>query len=343
MSPAEYLRELAFPFRSSATAIALLVFALLLGLASVAGLFGIWLYIATIPAYARYLTMIAEARARGREAMPPGIEYFTLVGNLWTFFPAVTAVGMGFVVVYSSGLVGTQPAFLLALGFATVWPAMVGVLVITHSMGESLNPVAIARFIAACGSDYWYAPMTLVLIILVSAFAAGWLWWLPLPIDSFLAASLFAVTGAIMRKGRLVDDVDVPDALEPDADEVTARLLRERTGVLNHAYGFASRGNREGGLGHVVAWLHRDPDPDDAWPWFFEQMLRWEDTMPALQFAQRYLGRLLDHGEQVRAVKLLMRCRLVDARFRPLPADLPRAIEAAKACRNEDLAAALGR
>ena len=50
------------------------------------GLLGIWLAIATIPAFLRYLTMIAEARAQGRDAAPPGIEYFSLVGNVWTLF-----------------------------------------------------------------------------------------------------------------------------------------------------------------------------------------------------------------------------------------------------------------
>ena len=74
-----------------------------------------------------------------------------------------------------------------------------------------------------------------------------------------------------------------------------------------------------------------------------QQMLRWEDSYPALLLAQQYLGRLLDNGDKVAAVKLMLRCRLVDETFRPLRADLEKAIEAAKACDNPDLAEALSR
>ena len=48
-----------------------------------------WLMVVTIPAFLRYLTLIAEARAEGRDAAPPGIEYFTPVGNAWTLFPVI--------------------------------------------------------------------------------------------------------------------------------------------------------------------------------------------------------------------------------------------------------------
>jgi hypothetical protein len=60
-------------------------------------------------------------------------------------------------------------------------------------------------------------------------------------------------------------------------------------------------------------------------------------------FAQQYLGRLLEAGDQVAAVKLMLRCRLVDEAFRPLSADLPRAIAAAEARNNRELAEALSR
>ena len=72
-------------------------------------------------------------------------------------------------------------------------------------------------------------------------------------------------------------------------------------------------------------------------------MLRWEDPYPGLLLAQQYLGRLLEAGDQVGAVKLMLRCRLMDETFRPLGADLPKAIAAAEACGNAELAVALSR
>ena len=141
----------------------------------------------------------------------------------------------------------------------------------------------------------------------------------------------------------LHEEVEIYEPVEKPQAEVDEALLKERTNVLTHAYGFISRDNRAGGFKHIESWLQRDPDPEGAWYWFFDQMLRWEDTYPALLLAQQYLGRLLEHGDKVGAVKLMMRCRLVNEEFRPLTPDLPAAIAAAEACHNDALVQALNR
>jgi hypothetical protein len=50
---------------------------------------------------------------------------------------------------------------------------------------------------------------------------------------------------------------------------------------------------------------------------------------------------LNDYGNQLAAVKLMLRCRLVDDGFRPLLADLQDASETALVCDNEKPAASL--
>ena len=70
-------------------------------------------------------------------------------------------------------------------------------------------------------------------------------------------------------------------------------------------------------------------------------MLTWDNTLPALFFAQHNVRDHLQHGEQVPAVKLIMRCRLIDSQFRPFPEDLEAAILAAEASDNPALAADL--
>jgi heme/copper-type cytochrome/quinol oxidase subunit 2 len=341
MSLRDYLRELAFPVSSTTTLIALVTFAVLIQLAGMAGMLGIWLAVIVIPAFFRYLTIVAEARARGREAATPGIEYFTFGGNLWTLFPVVPALVVAFLIAKTGATFGDLPAMLVALGFAALLPALVGVLVITHSPLESIDPRALDHFIRGCGVSYWYAPLTLALVVIVPSLLGILPGWLQLALEIYLATAFFAVVGAVTRGSGLVDAIEIPDAAEPDAEKVLAGLQSNRIKVVNHAYGFASRGNRDGGLEHIYDWLGEDPDPDAAWPWFFEQMLRWDDTYPALLLAQQYLGRLLEHNDKVGAVKLMMRCRLVDEGFRPLSADLPAAISAAEACRNDELLAAL--
>jgi len=343
VTPREFLEELTYPLSSRSTLIALITFLLLISLAAAAGMLGIWLGVITIPAFLRYLTMITAARAQGRDASPPGIEYFSFVGNLWTLFPVIPVFLVANLVSATGNAAGAAAATVLAAGFAMVFPALVAVLVITHSPLQSIDPRALYRFIRRCGKSYWYAPATAMLIVLLPTMLS----FLPDTvlklIEVYFVVVLFAVTGAVTRGSTLFTEVELPEAAEVDEEKLRRGLARKRAQVADHAYGFVSRGNLDGGLEHIYRWLARDPEPDAAWPWYFEQMLRWEDPYPGLRLAQQYLGRLLEAGDQVGAVKLMLRCRLIDATFRPLSADRPQAIAAAKACSNPELAAALSR
>jgi putative membrane protein insertion efficiency factor len=134
----------------------------------------------------------------------------------------------------------------------------------------------------------------------------------------------------------------VPGESDRAQDTITAEdLVKTRERILNHAYGFISRDNRDGGLQHIFNGIQDDPEPLDAWAWYFEQMMLWEDRREALFFAQHYIHDHLQHGEQQPAVKLIMRCRRVDERFRPRPEDMAAAIAACNACGNATLAAML--
>ena len=343
MSPRDFFRELAYPASSSSTLIALATFVILILLAMKAGMLGIWLVIVVVPAFLRYLTLISEARARDSDASPPGAEYFTLVGNAWTLFPVIPVVLFGWLTVETAQRLGPAAALGPALLGAAVLPAVIGVLVITHSPLQSIDPRAIARFVRGCGLGYGYAPLAAVLVVALPMMLGFLPAWATSLLEVYLLAAFFAVVGAVTRSAGLIDEVDLPDEAAPDPDELYAADVADRKRVLNHAYGLASRGNREGGLEHIYTALRDDPDPDDAWRWYFEQMLKWEDNYPGLLLAQQYLGRLLALGDDVSAVKLMLRCRLIDPTFRPLSGDLPRAIAAAQACSNPELAAVLSR
>ncbi len=343
MTPHEFLDELAYPGSSGSTLIAIITFVVLIWLVGAAGMFGIWLAVAVVPAFLRYLTMVAEARAQGREAEPPGIEYFTLVGNAWTLFPVIPAFIMASLVGAARETWGGVPAMILAVIVSLPFPALVAVLVITHSPLQSVDPRALYRFIRRCNTSYWYAPAAAILVVVVPTLMASLPQLVLNFVEVYLLVAFFAVTGAVTRGTNLFTEVELPEAAGVDEEKLRRGLARERNRVLDHAYGFVSRGNRDGGMAHIHDWLTRDPEPDDAWPWFVEQMLRWDNPYAGLLLAQRYVGRLLEAGDQVGAVKLMLRCRLIDETFRPLGADLARAIAAAEACGNTELVEALSR
>ena len=79
----------------------------------------------------------------------------------------------------------------------------------------------------------------------------------------------------------------------------------------------------------------------DYWAWFFDNMLRWENPEAGLAFAQHYVHELLRYGENVKAVKVMLRCRLINPAFRPLAEDIELAIHAAEHCQNDELASSL--
>jgi hypothetical protein len=60
-----------------------------------------------------------------------------------------------------------------------------------------------------------------------------------------------------------------------------------------------------------------------------------------LFFAQHYIHDMLTHGERIPALKVIMRCRLIDEQFKPLPEDMPAAVQAAENSGNIELAAVL--
>lgn len=340
MSIADFTAALVYPLRSTAAFLAMVSFYLLLQLAIAAGIFGLWLAIVIVPALFRYLVLLAEARADGREAEPPGIEYFSLAGNLWTLFPVLPLVA--FIVLYLAAAdMGAPAAILVAALMAALFPAMMGVLVITHSPTQALNPVAWFRLTSRLGLAYLYAPVMLVVLAGLLILLQRTPHWMQSFVELYLAFAFYSVVGALLETDDLIDDVDIPVDDTTGAELEQARLDDRRVAVLNHAYGFVSRGNRDGGLSHVFAWLERDPQPAAAWPWFFEQMLHWEDTDAALVLAQAWIGELLRSGLNVQAVKVMLRARLINERFRPRAADLPRAIDAAEESGNDELARVL--
>ncbi|HNP35164.1 MAG TPA: hypothetical protein PKK10_04875 [Woeseiaceae bacterium] len=340
MNPRQLLREILYPARSLACVFAMLGFFALLLLAAYARLLGIWLAAIVVPALFRYLIIVAEQRANDREVEPPGIEFFSLGGNLWTLFPAIPLLVL-VALIQGAAAWGIASQILLGLGFLAVFPAMMAVLVITHSPAQSLNPVAIYHLIREVGGSYLYAPLLIVVLAFVPDQLVVLPGWFRLLAGLYLAFAFYAVVGGLIREADLIDDLELPDPVLPDQADRASLSLRERRFALNHAYALISRGNRDGGLHHLASHIDSEPDPAAAWPWFLEQMLRWENPDPALYFAQRYLKYLLLHGESVKAVKLLLRCRLQNDEFRPFREDRDAAADAARVCGNNELAESL--
>jgi len=339
MKPADLPRELVYPFSDMSILLAMTGFWLLGSLAKAGGMLGLWLGAILLPAFFRYALYILDARSKGQEVPALGIEMFTWVENNWSLFPLVLLCGYVWAAVYLANNVSILAALLSGVFLLIIFPASMAVLSVTRSPMQSLNPVAITTMIRSCGWEYGYVVLTMPVLLLVMVYILSpvlpdfimQLLWI---YAYFLAYSL---TGAVVESAAVVADVSIPDAIEMTADEHEERRTADRMKVANHAYGFVSRGNRAGGLAHIQSFIDGEQDKEEAYNWFFNQMLKWENTDAALLFAQSYLHQLLSQQRDTAALKLLSQSYHANPRFRPAKEDAEAAIELAKRNRRDDL------
>jgi len=324
LNPSDILREFTYPARNLTVMLSALFIFLLLEFAAFGSLMGLFLAMLILPSLFHYLMRLLDARAKGKEPGPLEADDLMWFQGAWSLFMIFHLAVVVYAIYIFGSLYKVAGLFISASLLAAVVPASLAVLAITRSPLQSLNPKAIGGLISRTGSDYWILPT----YFLVAGFIVQWIGSLQWPdflvefIGFYLTLVFFSLIGAVVRPHDFYKEVGIHDPVEP---------------VLNHAYGFVSRDNRAGGFKHIESWLQRDPDPETAWAWFFEQMMRWETKYPALLSGQSYLKQLLHDGEHATAVKVMMRCRLEDESFVPLADDIGLAFKAAEICQNQEL------
>lgn len=343
MRATDILREFEYPARNVSVLLSALFIFFMLKFAAFGGVLGLFLLFLILPSYFHYLMRLLDARAKGQDPGPLVVEDLMWFHGAWSLFMIVHLALVIYATYFFGSLYNLVGLLLATILLAAVVPASLAVLAITKSPLQSLNPKAIGGLISRTGPDYWISPTYYLLACLVVRWIAslGWSIFLVEFISFYLTLVFFSLTGAVVRPHNFYDEVEIYDPVEPGREQVEANLLKERTAVLTHAYGFISRDHRAGGFKHIENWLRQDPDPESAWGWFFDQMMRWEIKYPALLFGQSYLSQLLKNGDNMAAVKVMMRCRHESADFAPLAGDLGPAIEAAEQCQSQELAAFL--
>jgi hypothetical protein len=341
MNAADLLRAVVAPLTELTILLPLLLFWAAITLGLWGGVLGLVLILLSLPPLFRFQSHILDAFANGRAPAAFDAEYFSWVGSLWTLFPLLLAAAFGAAGIVAFRAWGSAGLAGLVVVAAVLTPASLAVLTITQSPLQALNPAALWRVYDRVGPPFLIAPAYLLLAALLLGRVGGLPPWARVLAGLFLLYSLAALIGTLIAPLQLVREVSIPEAREPDAAKTATAIEKARAASLTHAYGFVSRDNRRGGFEHLFAAIERDPDPAAAWAWYFDRMLGWEDPLHALFFAQHYVRDALAHGEDIRALKVIMRCRLVDERFKPFPDDLAAAQQAARRHHNAELAEVL--
>ncbi len=347
------LREFLFPLRVPSVVLQIIAIAFLLSSALAlaalppsALLILIWILTAialvvVLPYFLKSLMSYLECRARDRRPQVAGIEQFSLFDNLWSLFPAVLVSIAGWAMHWA--ILGDRSGvFWLVLVVTTaVLPAVLTVLSITHSPLQSVNPLSWWTLLHRMGPSYAVVPGAAAVLFAVSLMLPDVPVFYDVILLLYLAFVLFGACGAATRPFDIIDDIEIAPDEAAGEERRQTRSDAQREKLLTHAYGFASRGNAAGAIDLLMDSSARESDPIAARDWYFNRMLRWEDNFAALKLAQTIVHDYLAAGENVAAVKLILRCRLLDPRFVPLSDDFDAAITAAEACMNQELAKTL--
>jgi hypothetical protein len=338
MKPADLFREIVYPLTNVATLVPMIVSWLLFSVAGFFGLFGLFVFIVTLVPFMGYLMKLLEARAHNKEAPAFDAELMALFGNGWALFPLVIVVLLGWVQFAVAQRFSPTAAFVVVFLSGILLPASLGVLSVTRAPLQGLNPFALAQFIKSTATDYLLLIVTLdavaliLYLLLLSGVSSFWLGFGLV----YLAFLLYSMTGAVTGSHRLTEKIHIAAPLGASTVQSQRELIGARQGVLNHAYGFVSRGNRAGGLAHIQTRIDSEADQDEANHWFFNEMLKWEDPGAALFFAQSYLHLLLSQQREPAALKLLSQCFFANSQFRPAEEDRAEVVElAARHGRND--------
>lgn len=346
MNPADLLMELLRPFADKVLLIATVMFGsatwlalLVMQLGPIFVVFGLLVLLVVMSTMFRYVIQVLECRAQGLRTPVVDLETLSLFGNLWTLFPLVLAIAFGWFAMFLGGTGNAGAATALAIVFAGLFPASIGVLAITHSPLESVNPAALYRLIERCGTSYTWIPVVIAVLAFASAgiAQAGAPLLLVVLLRVYLVFLLFTLTGAVVRDSGVSGDVSIGATHEQQETEYRDELTADRRKIADHAYGFISRGNREGGFRHIRQSIRTDPDPDDAVGWYFNEMMRWENKDAALFFGQEVLSHYLHHENDALALKLMAGCLHENPAWKPKAEDRPHALALAQKYQRDDL------
>src|SRR5579863_10477901 len=199
------IRHLLRPARGGAAAV-LIVFAILLTIASKAGLItGIIMAVMVTSWFFKYAYVLFDHTVRGFDE-PPVLDVDMLNPlNEQRPLAQVVILALVFVAVtYVKHMLGSTVAAIVAVAAILLAPASVAVLGLESNIIKAANPVAWVRMVLGLGPMYLLVLIVIAGYGLLIAFIAHWELWLSVQIATFLfgVLSVFSVLGGALYERR---------------------------------------------------------------------------------------------------------------------------------------------
>ncbi len=298
----------------------MIVFSLLLALASHAGLLGIPLAFILISWFFKYAYILFDHTVWGFDE-PPALDIHML-NPLDEQRPLAQVVILGLIytaVKLAETRLGSAVAICLAVAAALLLPACVAVLGLERNILKALSPMALARMIRGLGMMY-PAVLALSACGLVGAALLERLdLWSPLQIGiaMFVILSMFSVLGGALYERRHELGLETRRSPELLAERERREDLRQSEVMVTHAYGQMRAGSHAEAWEELRGWLAARGDSPADYRWLSDRLNTWHDKRYPNRLAEEHVEKLLGLKHDGQALDAVVRRLRQDPSFRP--------------------------
>lgn len=315
-------RHVDFTALANTTVIATaVVYGALLRLATLAGLFGMLLWLLVMLSLWRYGYAVLRHVASGWNRFPPpDIESTNPFGEFAVVFHSAVFALLLYLLATTPFVEGAV-RWLALFAVLAVFPASAAIMAMTRNLAAAFGPASVSNLVRELGGDYAKLLGVSVLLGALMALAsrvanASFLLGVFAEMLSvWVVLGLFLATGATLRAHRA--DFDL---VEGSDDAVERRERERRTDwqrTLDRAYASVRSGLAAQGYRTVKELIASEGESLEIYQWTFNGMLAWDEARHAAMLGERFVLKLWDVGRKVDALELAERCRKLSHEFSP--------------------------
>lgn len=328
------LRYLIRPLQLEA-ALLIVVFALLLALATKAGLFGLALGMITLSWFLKYAFILLDHIADGKSRGPVmSMEMANPVGESRPWLYLAVIVVFVFATELLRPVLGDNGVGALRLMCLLVLPAMIAVHSVTGSFIEALNPIAVVAMAWRMSWGY-----LCVLLVAVACFAAMQFLAAPPPFSEepgvrmltlhfmpgfvrvlalmYLWLAMFAVLGGALYEYRQSIGYDASDSPERKQERDDAERDRIREKFVDAVFAEYRSGAYINAWNSIQVRVRSSDDALEEYRWLFARIATWPSSRLANRMAQEMLPLLLAKHLHSEALSVTKHRVQADTDFRP--------------------------
>ncbi|HME40084.1 MAG TPA: hypothetical protein VKG63_14110 [Steroidobacteraceae bacterium] len=296
------------------------MFALVLTLATKAGLLGIPLALIITSWFFKYAYILFDHTVRGFDE-PPTLD-IQMLNPFDEQRPLAQLAILGLIyaaVKFAQVMLGSPAAIAIAVVAALLLPASVAILGLEGNVFKAAYPVAWIRMVWHLGPMYALVLAVIGGYSLLIGLLARWEPWLPLQIAIFMfcTLSIFSVLGGALYERRHELGLETWASPERTQERLQAQELRQSDKEVMEAYGQMRAGSHAKAWQQLQTWLEARGHAPDDYRWLCGRVAAWDDPRYVTRLTEDYVDRLLTLKRSGEALDVVARRLAEDPAFRP--------------------------